>query len=377
MTDMQLEKVMSNISLAKKDEKDNVRLVHRDDIPGISSIVVDGHRHQLGLLLDFHKHPELGAFIPEAGRFSVSWTRLKKNEELTTHRHPTSSMIIICEGEGQILGDLRGPLKAGDIALIPPNCAHGFIGKGKEGFWALSIQFEGQGLYENRDSPRVKFEGKNKLEGTFAQLEADQEEYEQRFMKNPLMKLIRSSTIKKPEVQDRLLEALNYWSDWFQKILALRVATGAPPLFQSSAEQHLAEEVGHNRGLFVLRKNAPMYVWDPLLDASASWFYQRMITGRPGTKAVLMHCVCESASYIFHTEAKRVFSSMPHFTLHSDLDEGHAAEGFHILKTIPGLDIYEMRLILKHGWDVFENLASAMAAYAIQGGDSAAQLSKK
>src|SRR5262249_33250943 len=160
-------------------------------------------------------------FIPETGRFSVSWTRLKKNEELSPHRHPTSSMIIICEGEGQMLGDLTGPLQAGDIALIPPNSAHGFIGKGKEGFWALSIQFEGLGLYENPSQARTKFESQSKFQETFAQLEADQKQYEQRFLKNPLMTLIQSNLIKKKEVQTRLLEVLNYWSDWFQKILAL------------------------------------------------------------------------------------------------------------------------------------------------------------
>lgn len=357
---------MAELALVKN--KDKVKVINRDTIPPLKSIMVDGKMHNLGLLLDFRKHKDLEAFVPESGRFSVSWTRLKDGEELSVHNHPTSSLIIICEGTGKILGDMNGPLKAGDIALIPPNCAHGFIGTGK-GFWALSIQFEGTGLYEDRGNPRVKFGKDEKFQDTYEDLLRDQKKYEKRFLNNPLMKLVRSDLIKEKDVQDRLLKALNYWSDWFQKILAARVAIGAPPAFQESSEHHFAEEVGHNTALYRIRGKESADLWEPDLDASASWFYQRMLTGRPATRAILMHCVCEAASYIFHTEAKTVFSTMPHFALHSDLDSEHAQEGFDLLKRIPDLNWVEMRKVLSHGWDMFEKLAAAMANYA-QKGDS-------
>ena len=355
---------MAELALVKKQDK--VKVIHRDDIPALKSIMVEGELHNLGLLLDFRKQNDLAAFMPESGRISVSWTRLKDGEELSVHKHPTASLIIICEGTGKILGDMKGTLKAGDSCLIPPNCAHGFLGTGK-GFWALSIQFEGHGLYEDRGKPRVKFGENKELQDTYEDLLRDQQKYEKRFLKNPLMKLVQSDMIKRKDVQDRLLKALNYWSNWFQKILAARVAVGAPPAFQESSEHHFAEEAGHNAALYNLRGKAPTDLWDPLLDASASWFYQRMITGRPATRAILMHCVCEAASYIFHTEAKKVFSTMPHFALHSDLDSEHAQEGFDLLKQIPDLDMREMRKVLQHGWDMFENLAAAMANYAKNG----------
>ena len=352
---------------ALNDSLHKVKVIKRNSIPAMTEVVVDGEVHNLGLLLEFGRHQDIAHFLPESGRFAISWVHLKKDQELSVHKHPTSSMIIICEGQGLLQGDLHEDLHEGDIAIVPPNCSHGFVGKGNNGLWALSVQFEGSGLYENANKPRVKFGGSGKFEDTFTDLENDQKIYEKRFMKNPLIKLTQSKRMKEKDVQERLLKVLNYWSDWFQKILAARVATGAPPIFQASAEHHFSEEAGHNEGLFVLRGKAPTNLWEPLLDTSASWFYQRMITGRPATKAILMHCVCEAASCIFHTKAKEVFSTMPHFALHSDLDAEHAKEGFDIIRHIPDLDIHEMRIILQRGWDVFECLASAMAKYAIKG----------
>jgi quercetin dioxygenase-like cupin family protein len=359
---------MQQLALVKSKSKgkNKIKVINRDRIPALKTIEVDGVKHNLGLLLDFRKQKDLAEFMPETGRFSVSWTRLKKGEELSTHKHPTPSLIIIVEGTGKIMGDMKCNLRAGDMALVPPNCAHGFVGTG-DGFWALSVQFEGSGLYENRGKPRVKFGGKEGFEDTFEDLMADQKKYEKHFLQNPLMKLVRSDQIKNKEVKERLLKALNYWSNWFQKILAARVAVGAPQIFQSSSEHHFGEEVGHNDSLYVIRNRQSPDLWEPTLDMSASWFYQRMITGRPATRAVLMHCVCESASYIFHTEAKKVFSDLSHFALHSDLDSEHAREGFDLIKEIPGLDLHEMRIVLKRGWDVFEQLATGMANYAKYG----------
>jgi hypothetical protein len=181
------------------------------------------------------------------------------------------------------------------------------------------------------------------------------------------MKLLDSDSIKQKETQERLLEALNFWSDWFQRILAARVAIEEPKIFQEAAEEHFAEEIGHNKSLLNLRKNMPVLMWDPLLDASASWFYHKILTGTPEEKAILMHCVLESASYIFHTKAKETFSDMPHFALHSDLDTGHAQMGFDLLKAVPDLDDHKLAITLDHGWRMFEHLCTRMAAYAKKG----------
>lgn len=132
-------------------------IIKRNDIPSITSIMVDNEKHELGILKDFKKHPLLSQYLPENTRLSLSWVRLKKGETLAIHQHPTTSMIIVTEGQVTTLGNDNKSAEAGDVILIPPNVLHGFIGAGQDGLWGLSLQFEGTGLYEDESNPRVTF----------------------------------------------------------------------------------------------------------------------------------------------------------------------------------------------------------------------------
>jgi mannose-6-phosphate isomerase-like protein (cupin superfamily) len=176
---------MSKLSYATTEK--NVKIIHRNAIPALKSIEIGNNVHNLGLLLDFRKNRDLAAFLPEQGRFSLSWVRLKKEETLSAHAHPTVSMIIITEGEGVTMGDIQQPIAAGDIVIVSPHSKHGFTGKGKEGFWALSIQFEGLGLYEDPTRARVKFAQNGALTDPISLLEKDQVKHEERFRKGALM----------------------------------------------------------------------------------------------------------------------------------------------------------------------------------------------
>lgn len=132
-------------------------VVSRDELPAIHSVIVDDKEYNLGLLKDFRRHPLLKDALPEIGRFSASWVHLKQDEVLKEHRHYTLSMIIVTEGCGRTLGDLKTAIKTGDTVVVPAGKLHGFVGGEPTGFWGLSIQFEGTGLYENTDKPRVQF----------------------------------------------------------------------------------------------------------------------------------------------------------------------------------------------------------------------------
>lgn len=356
---------MNNLSYSF--QKETVKVIPRETIPALKSVEIDNNVHNLGLLMDFRKNKDLSTFLPEQARFSISWTRLKKGETLAVHVHPTASMIIITEGEGIVLGEIQQSIRAGDIVIVPPHSKHGFTGQGKEGFWALSIQFEGSGLYENPAHPRVEFVKKKGSPNLIGLLEKDQHKHEERFKKGALMKLIASDIAHKKEVKDRLLEALNFWSNWFQRILAARVAAGNPRDFQDLAEQHFAEEAGHNKSLSAMRDNMPVSLWDPILDATSSWFYQKVLSGTPEERTILMHCVLESASCIFHTEAQSLFPGAAHFSLHSELDQEHSKEGFRILRNHQVNDIDHLREILWEGWRMAEYLTGSMARYAKRG----------
>ena len=123
-------------------------IVKREQMPAIHSVEVSQKRYQLGILKDFRRHPQLSAVMPENGRFSISWVYLKEAEVLENHQHDTLSMIIITEGCGYVRGDLEATVDIGDVVVVPAGNIHGFIGCKPNGFWGLSLQFEGAGLYE-------------------------------------------------------------------------------------------------------------------------------------------------------------------------------------------------------------------------------------
>ncbi len=348
-----------------------MQVVEREAIPFISSISVEGKNYKLGQLHDFHKHPILSQFIPEKARPSFSWVKLNQGEVLETHMHPTSSLIIICEGEGQVLGDCKQAIFKGDCVVVPPNNRHGFVGGGRDGFWALSIQFEGNGLYEDKDHPRVAFLDKDQKEDARSQhlqnvekILAEQHRLEKKFEKNPLMKLARSGQLKDPKIKKRLLEALNLWSDWFQKILAARMSVEEMPEYFEAAGLHMQEEIGHNKLLYGMRKNKPITFWDPLLDSAASWFHHQMLTGTDHERTVLMHLIMEGASTRFHTAATDLFAEGKFFEMHSTLDEDHFAMGVRLLENSKEVDAAHLITVLHHGWSVFNVIAAQMAHYA-------------
>jgi len=353
-----------------------VGIISRKDVPSLHHINIKGKKHNLGVLKDLRKHDYLASFIPDHARLSISWVGLKPDEVLNPHQHPTASMIIVCEGEGEIMGDCNQSLKAGDIAAIPPHNKHGFIGRGKKGFWGLSIQFEGLGLYEDRKAPRVQFAAPN---GQFVErrvadsqkdyelLLKDQHHYEKLYKRSSLLKLLKSSAIQDYQVQERLLEVLNYWGDWFQRILFTRAAQGHKSNFQDVAEDHLREEVGHNKNLLMARGNKPVQLWDPLLEGCAAWFYEQMACASYAERTVLVHFVLEGSGDIFHNEAAKIFTNNEHFKHHSAVEEDHFAMGCHLLKSVSPQTLKSLRRTLRQGWQMMTILCNRMAYIAKRG----------
>jgi mannose-6-phosphate isomerase-like protein (cupin superfamily) len=347
-----------------------VQIIKRDDIPGITSVFHQGKQHNIGLLKDWHKHEALKAFVPESARPSFSWTRLKKDEATESHVHPTNSLLILCEGQGEIIGDREDSLEAGDVVLIPAGSVHGFIGRGDNGFWAVSIQFEGAGLFEDVSSPRIFYDHQNYTPdendtNDLAQLLKEQKYFENIYYNNPLIKLVTSEEVISPVIKERLLEALNFWSDWFQKVIFVRAAFTSMPEFNISAVEHLKDELGHNQFLYELRNHQPIVLWDPILEAISSWFYQKMMTATDAEKTVLMHFVLEGSASIFHTQALKLFPKAHHFEVHSDLDEDHFQLGVDAIKKATKVDISSLRQILRQGWAMLNALCTRIAELAL------------
>jgi quercetin dioxygenase-like cupin family protein len=135
-----------------------VAVIRRSEIPAISEVMEGGELHHLGELRDFRKHPLLAEFIPENGRLALAWVRLKPNEVLASHVHPTASLLLCTGGRGIVLEWPDRIIEPGDAVLVPVGSTHGFKGLDPTGIEGLSIQFEERGLYEDPSRPRVKFE---------------------------------------------------------------------------------------------------------------------------------------------------------------------------------------------------------------------------
>lgn len=356
--------------VSNADDHHNIHLamtiVKRSDIPSITSVIVDGEEHNLGIVKDFRKDPVLASFLPEIPqRTSFSWVRLLKGETLAVHSHPTSSLIIVCDGEGYCTGDISGSLEAGAIVVVPPNCLHGFCGAGNNGFWALSIQTESLGLYENIASPRVSFDSEQHKDLNHIDLLMKAHDFfMQDYQKNDFFLLLKSDEIKNNIVLERFLDHLQYFSSRFQDILRCRVANAKQEIEIKLALDHLEEEKDHDTNFAKLRGNSELKNISQELIETANWFEESMKVLSESEKIVLMHFVLEGSGQLAHAKVSKVVQDMPvsaHFALHEEEDEEHFFMGVEALKTMPDLNIEKLLTILITGWSKLNQLCTAMA----------------
>ena len=334
-------------------------LINREEIPAISSVISEGKEYNLGILKDLRRHHLLKELLPTEGRFSISWTHLKKDEILEVHKHPTESMIIITEGSGQTFGDLKVPIKAGDVIFVPAGKLHGFMGGNPSGFWAISVQFEGTGLYENLNKPRVHFET-----DVLSSLMEKQNVYLNEYTNNPLVKLVTSRKAEIPQVKARLLSALQHWSNTFQRVLFAKAAFGNHQEFQDLSEAHIAEEIGHNKTLAQLGGNQNL--WDPALASACSWFVEQMFRLSEVEKVILVHFVLEGSGQIFHNRANWLFPGNVHFNLHNEHDEEHFEMGYKVLQAQSSLHLPSLERTLDQGWVMMNYLCSIIANFSLK-----------
>lgn len=340
-----------------------MRIIDRDSLDGISSAVVDGVVHNLGLVKDFHKNPVLDGFIAGATRLSLSWVRLRHGEELAVHQHPTKSMIIVAEGTGRVNGDLSGPIGSGDIVVVPSNARHGFVGESPAGFWALSMQFEGAGLYEHPESPRVDFAGSDAAAVDLVR--AENQRQIDGYRRGALVSLVRDLDRQPGPVRERVLDYLQGWSDAFQRVVAARVVAETDGGSRLLAHEHLAEEQGHNRLLDRARAGRPARR-DPVISAVSSWFVDRMSNASSVERTVLAHLVLEGSGMVFHAAALPAFGDSEYFRLHDGADAEHLDMGYRALATRRDWSVDEVTAILVEGWQMMTLLSDRVAECALR-----------
>ncbi|WP_249353867.1 cupin domain-containing protein [Rhodococcus sp. USK13] len=342
--------------------KKSMQIIARSALETINEVVVDGHVHNLGVVKIFSQHPELAQFIPASSNLAISWVRLECGQVLSVHKHPEASLILVCEGSGRTMGSTEQDVAAGDMILVPGDSWHGFEGT-RNGFWALSIQFNGKALYEDVDNPNAMFAAAES--GPAVVILEDNEKYLEQFRNSSLLRLIDTSSMTDPGVRERLLDCQQTWSDVFQDLLHLRVAMTTDPQHKHVALDHLVEELGHNNNLRQQRNSSHSPVSDATFVSTMDWFRQQMLCRSDMVRTLLMHVVLEGSGEVWHREAARAFPGIPHFQEHGEDDGHHVSMGIDLLDRANPTEIHELREALGEGWTMITRLCDRIASIAV------------
>jgi quercetin dioxygenase-like cupin family protein len=343
---------------------DKVVLIRRTDIPAIFEIEENGRRHELGEHRDFRRHPALAEFIPERARLAMSWAYLSPNQVLEEHVHPIKSMIVVCRGRGEVLGDLCATLEEGDAVLVGPGGRHGFRGGAESGMQVLSVQFEAQGLYEDVAKPLVHFA--HSPDGLERLLRYNSERLEQ-MASSPLFRILEDGTLQDPARRSTFIDCLHAWSRHFQTVMYARQSGCADDRYHGWFLRHLRSEVGHDELLAQSRAHGGA-LWDPILESTSAWFISRMSILDNCEKAAIVHLVLETTGARFHNAARRSLtglSDIEYFRVHDEEDDAHAEWGVELLKDLDSPTYARLQVIVGQAWDVFSTMLDRMATLVL------------
>ena len=318
--------------------------------PLLTEINVNGKIHFLGEHRDFKNQKNLNEFLDSETNISFSWTHLKDGEQHAVHTHDVKSMVIITSGDGILLGDDEADITQGDIIIIPAKSKHGFRGV-KNGFYALSIQFEKNSLFVKDQQPNIMFQ-KNKSENKKFFLEYNSKRI-QKHLDFPIFKIIKDGTVKNKTSMDRMLSFLRTWSSYFQNLVMLRVVTSSTNKYGQTAKEHLIEEFGHDS----LLKGNP--ISDSIVISISTWFVHQMLCRSDLEKHIIVHSVLENGAHGFHSACVKYLSdNNDYFKVHAEHDANHVEMGLDIV--IDNFDL-QKDIILKtldEAWDMLDLLFS-------------------
>lgn len=182
--------------------------------------------------------------------------------------------------------------------------------------------------------------------------------------KNNLMLLISSVEMKNKQIRENLLDGIQIFSNYFQKVVMLRRVFSELERFTKVSQIHLEEEYNHNYTLLKDR-GYKKEMWDAQLEATASWFCWKMFTLNDTGKTILIHLVLEGSANIFFQKADKVmraYSETDYFSTHAELDEEHEFMGIKLLENLSENEYKDLLIIQEQGWDML-NLACNRIAY--------------
>ena len=166
------------------------------------------------------------------------------------------------------------------------------------------------------------------------------------------------------ETKKAVLTYLQPWSNAFQRMISARVTFETDPELRTLALEHQQEEIGHDAILARSRANDHRVVWDPVIEAGASWFVDQFAVLPSVHRAVLAHLALEAGSLVFSQAGTRAFPDDPYFELHDEADVEHLEMGYRVLRQRGDWTEDDLITVLDRAWQVITVVSDRIAECA-------------
>lgn len=166
------------------------------------------------------------------------------------------------------------------------------------------------------------------------------------------------------ETKKAVLTYLQPWSNAFQRMISARVTFETDPELRALALEHQQEEIGHDAILARSRTDDQRVVWDPVIEAGASWFVDQFAVLPGVQRAILAHLALEAGSLVFSQAGTRAFPDDEYFALHDEADIEHLEMGYEILRQRSDWTVDALVTVLDRAWQVITVVSDRIAECA-------------
>lgn len=166
------------------------------------------------------------------------------------------------------------------------------------------------------------------------------------------------------ETKKAVLTYLQPWSNAFQRMISARVTFESDPELRALALEHQEEEIGHDKILARSRAEDRQLVWDPVIEAGASWFVDQFGILPGVQRAVLAHLALEAGSLVFSQAGTKAFPEDEYFDLHDEADVEHLEMGYELLRRRQDWTADDVVAVLDRAWQVIGVVSDRIAECA-------------
>lgn len=189
------------------------------------------------------------------------------------------------------------------------------------------------------------------------------EQRQQEYASSELIRLLADENTG-TETKKAVLTYLQPWSNAFQRMISARVAFETDPDLRTLALEHQQEEIGHDTILARSRADDRQLVWDPVIEAGASWFIEQLAVLPSVQRAVLAHLALEAGSLVLSQAGVQAFPDDDYFALHDEADAEHLEMGYAVLRQRDDWTADSLITVLDRAWQVIHVVSDRIAERA-------------